>query len=238
MVRATATGKVTGTVPVPKSANLGLDDLVASGRGGQFFVVAAAPGIQGQRLYRFRLTSTGQVTGFASLPGGTLSNRNWTADAIAASPDGSRVAISLSWAGPVCGSRPGETACPHFSTRPSYIDIIEVATGTRSVWRGGTSNAFTVASLSWTARGRQLVYLGQSCAHFQLDSEVCSAGVRTAQVRALNPAAGGGRLDSGPVLLRQSARLPLHRAGGDQPGRHDDHRGRAERPEVQRAPGS
>ena len=126
--------------------------------------MAAAPGIQGQRLYRFRLTSTGQVTGFASLPGGTLGNRNWTADAIAASPDGSRVAISLSWAGPVCGSRPGKTACPHFSTRPSYIDIIEVATGTRSVWRGGTGPAFTVASLSWTARGRELVYLGQSCA--------------------------------------------------------------------------
>ena len=108
----------------------------------------------------------------------------------------------------MCGSGPGETACPHFSTRPSYIDIIEVATGTRSVWRGGTSNAFTVASLSWTAHGRQLVYLGQSCAHFQPNSEVCAAGVRTAQVRALNPAARGGRLDSGPLLLSQSAWLP------------------------------
>ncbi len=42
----------------------------------------------------------------------------------------------------------------------------------------------------------------------QLNSEVCARGVRTAEVRALNPAAGGGRLDSGPVLLRQSARYP------------------------------
>ena len=104
--------------------------------------------------------------------------------------------------------RARRAGCPHFSTRPSYIDIIDVATGTRSVWRGGTSNAFTVASLSWTAHGRQLVYLGQSCAHFQPNSEVCAAGVRTAQVRALDPAARGGRLDSGPVLLNQSARLP------------------------------
>ena len=193
VVRATATGKITSTVPVPKSANLGLDDLVASGRGGQFFVVAAAPGIQGQRLYRFRLTSTGQVTGFAPLPGGTLGNRNWTADAIAASPDGSRVAVSLSWAGPVCGNGPGEPACPHFSTRPSYIDIIETATGTRSVWRGGTSNAFTVASLSWTADGRQLVYLGQSCAHFQPNSEVArpaSAPHRSAHSTRPHGAAG------------------------------------------------
>ena len=208
LVRATATGKVTGTVPVPKLANLGLDDLVASGRAGEYFVVAAAPGVPGERLYRFRLSSTGQVTSFAALPGGPLGNHNWNADAIAASPDGSRVAVSLSWAGPVCGSRPGEPACPHFRTRPSYIDIVQVATGTRSVWRGGTSNAFTVASLSWTAHGRQLVYLGQSCAHFQPNSEVCAAGVRTAQVRALNPAARGGRLDSGPVLLDQSAALP------------------------------
>ena len=65
-----------------------------------------------------------------------------------------------------------------------------------------------MASLSWTAHGRQLVYLGQSCARFQPNSEMCAAGVRTAQVRALNPAARGGRLDSGPVLLNQSARLP------------------------------
>jgi hypothetical protein len=209
VVRSTATGKIIGTVPVPKLKPTGrvVDDFVASARGGQYFVVAAAPGTQGERLYRFRLTSTGQVTGFAALPGGTLGNRNWAADAIAASPDGSRVAISFSWAGPVCGSAPGESACPHFRIRPSYIDIINVATGTRSVWRGGTGEEFIVASLSWTAHGRQLVYLGQTCAHFQPDSEIC-AGVRIAQVRALNPAARGGRLDSGPVLLKQSAGLP------------------------------
>lgn len=209
VVRSTATGKITGTVPVPvmKSAKPGVDDFVASGRGGQYFVVAAAPGIQGERLYRFGLTSTGQVTGFAALPGGAFGNRNWAADAIAASPDGSRVAISLSWAGPVCGSGPGEPACPHFRIRPNYIDVIDVATGTRSVWRGGTGEDFTVASLSWTAHGRQLVYLGQTCAHFQPYSPVCP-GARIAQVRALNPVARGGRLDGGPVLLNQSAGLP------------------------------
>jgi hypothetical protein len=67
---------------------------------------------------------------------------------------------------------------------------------------------FSVASLSWSADGRQLVYLGQSCHRLQLNSEVCAYGGRTADVRALNPAAGGGRLDSGPVLLRQSGRYP------------------------------
>ena len=109
---------------------------MASARGGQYFVAAAAPGIQGQRLYRFRLTSTGRVTGFAAVPGGTLGRRYWAADAMAASPDGSRVAISLSWAGSLRAR--GLPAGLHFSTHPDYIDIIDVATGARSVWRGGT----------------------------------------------------------------------------------------------------
>jgi len=66
VVRSQATGKITGIVPVPKSANAEVDDLVASTRSGTFFVMAAAPDTLGQRLYRFRLTSTGRVTGFAS----------------------------------------------------------------------------------------------------------------------------------------------------------------------------
>jgi hypothetical protein len=203
VVRSTATGKITGTVPVSKSANLGVDDLVASTRSGEYFIAAAAPGIQGQRLYRFRLTSAGRVTGFAAVPGGAFGARAWAADAIAASPDGSRVAISLAFHGGL-GCPVGQTC--QVPVRPDYIDVIDVRTGARSVWRGGTGSAFSVASLSWTAHGRRLVYLGQTCGRIQLNTETCGDG-RSAEVRALNPAAGGG-LDSGRVLLRQSARYP------------------------------
>jgi hypothetical protein len=207
VVRSQATGKITGIVPVPKSANAEVDDLVASTRSGTFFVMAAAPDTPGQRLYRFRLISTGRVTGFAAVPGGAMGNRAWAADAIAASPDGSRVAVSFAfnWSAPGCTSAGGP--CQP-GTHPDYIDVITVSSGARSIWRGGTDPAFSVASLSWTAHGRQLVYLGQTCRSFQLNSEVCRRVGRTAEVRALNPAAGGGRLDSGPVLLRQSARYP------------------------------
>lgn len=207
VVRSTATGKITATVPVPREANAGVDDILAAARGGVFFVAAAAPGASGERLYRFSLTRSGQVTGFAVVPGGVLGNRDWTPDAMAATPDGSRVAVSFAYAyaGPGCGG-PGQRPCP--AARPDYIDIINAGTGTRSEWRGGTVPAFSVASLSWAADGRQLVYLGQSCHHLQLNSEACARGSRTAEVRALNPVAGGGRLDSGPVLLRQSVRYP------------------------------
>ena len=207
VVRSTTTGKITATVPVPKEANVDVYDFLAAARGGVFFVAAAAPGTSGEHLYRFSLTRSGRVTGFAVVPGGVLGNRNWTPDAMAASPDGSRVAVSFAYAyaGPGCGST-GQQPCP--GPHPDYIDIIDAGTGARSVWRGGTGPAFSVASLSWTAGGRQLVYLGQSCYSLKLNSEVCAHGGRTAEVRALNPAAGGGRLDSGPVLLRQSARYP------------------------------
>jgi hypothetical protein len=159
VVRSTATGKITGTVPVSKSANLGVYDLVASTRSGEYFIAAAAPGIQGQRLYRFRLTSAGRVTGFAAVPGGAFGARSWTADAIAASPDGSRVAISLAFNGSL-GCPVGRTC--QVPVHPDYIDVIDVRTGARSAWRGGTGSAFGVASLSWTAHGRRLVYLGQT----------------------------------------------------------------------------
>jgi hypothetical protein len=204
VVRSTATGKITGTVPVSKPANLGADDLVASTRSGEYFIVAAAPGIQGQRLYRFRLTGAGRVTGFAAVPGGAFGARSWAADAIAVSPDGSRVAISLAFNGSL-GCPTGQTC--QVPVRPDYIDVIDVRTGARSVWRGGTRSAFSVASLSWTAHGRSLVYLGQTCGRIQLNSEACGHG-RSAEVRALNPAADGGRLDGGRILLRQSARYP------------------------------
>ena len=77
VVRSTATGQVTATVPVPKRANVGVFDVLASTRGGVFFVAAAAPGTEGQRLYRFRLTSSGQVSGFAPVPGGAIGRHYW-----------------------------------------------------------------------------------------------------------------------------------------------------------------
>lgn len=209
VVRSTATGKITGTVPVSRTANRNTDVITTAARHGVYFVVASAPHVPGQRLYRFRLTSAGRVTGFTVVPGGPLGARNWAADALAASPDGSRVAVAFnfSWSGGACGS-PGQRACPPLGTHPDYIDVINVATGVKSVWRGGTGPAFSVASLSWTGNGGQLAYLGQTCSRFQSSSESCGRGTRIAQVRALNPGAPGGRLDSGPVLLRQSARLP------------------------------
>jgi hypothetical protein len=210
VVRSAVTGRVTATVPVPVATarvtnGYGIDEVV-SARDGTFFVTAYPPqGKGGQRIYRFRLTRSGRISGFAAVPGALLGNRLWEADAMAASPDGSRVAVAFYYDG---SSR---------KPNPDYIVVVNTKTGAQSVWRGGTASlgpTFSVASMSWTGDGRELVFLGQYCrTPLRLpgasDSEGCGGGHRRiAQVRTLDPASSGGRLDSGRLLLGQSARLP------------------------------
>jgi hypothetical protein len=205
VIRSTATGRVTATVPVPgpvQPANGYGADLVTADRGGTFFILGFAPNSDGQLIYRFRLTRSGQVSGFSLVPGGALGNRQWQADAIAASPDGTQVAAAFYYAGP--SNRP----------HPDYIVDVNTVTGAQTTWRGSAARLgpmVSVASLSWTGDSRELVFLGQWCqqASGAANSEACGAPVRRiAQVRALDPAAGGGRLDSGRLLLAQSARFP------------------------------
>ncbi len=84
------------------------------------------------------------------------------------------------------------------------------------MFRGGLKALgphFSVGNLSWADGGRELVFLGQWChVDMSMGSESCGTGKaggdRVAGVRTLNPASGGGRLGSGRLLLRQSARYP------------------------------
>jgi hypothetical protein len=213
VVRSTATGKITATVPVPRSPNAPGSGLVAAAPGGVFFVAAWVPQATGERIYRFRVTAAGRVSGFAAVPGGVLGGAGWSADAMAAAPGGNQVAIAFSFIGPTgsCGSA-GQPSCP--ATWPSdYVVVLNAVTGKESVWRGGLSELgkwFSVGNLSWANDGHELVFFGQGCPKGRglgPGSESCGTG-RVAEARTLDPAAGGGRLDSGRLLLRQSARYP------------------------------
>lgn len=221
VVRSTATGKVTDTVPVPAVPHAVGQDLVAAARDGTFFVAAYLTGANRQRIYGFRLTRSGRVTGFFRVPGKTLGGGVWGADAIAASPDGSQVAVAYSAADFTCTMHPtnvtaGQTCAS--SLPGDYIDVVSVATGATRVWRGAAvhrGSSFIIASLSWTGNGRELVYLGQWCPSGAMSSEFClmtgnetSPPDRPAEVWALDPASGGGRLASGRPLLRETARFP------------------------------
>jgi hypothetical protein len=211
VVRSTATGKVIATVPVPVSPNAAGYAVIGSAANGTFFAAAYVPSGKGERLYRFRLTASGHVSGFAAVPGGVLGRAQWVADALAASPDGKLVAVSF---GSLDSCEAGHR-CPSLGTQSDYIVVVNTTTGAQSVWRGGLDRLgpyVSVGNLSWAGGGRELVFLAQGCdAHVEPGSESCGPGPRVGnrEVRTLDPATGGGRLDSGHLLLRQSARFPF-----------------------------
>ena len=74
-------------------------------------------------------------------------------------------------------------------------------------------NANSIPDLSWSADGRSLVFLGQWCdpagRTTTCDGTSGPGGYRDAQVWSLSAATGGGSLNRGRLLLRQSARFPL-----------------------------
>jgi hypothetical protein len=199
VVRATATGAITATLPDPYGAAGGAPP-IANADHRTFFVGYLTH--HKEIIYRFRLTGSGKVSGFAPVKGGTLVNAQ-NNDAMAASPDGSRLAVAVN-------------SNPQF---PDEIIVIDLRTGARTVWQGGMNRprlkAFSISGLSWTAGGQELVFSAQWCAQADaLGKQVCDApGMmprqrRDAEVWALDPGSAGGKLNSGRLLLRQSPRYP------------------------------
>src|SRR5262249_26816148 len=139
---------------------------------------------------------------FAWVFGGGL-RPGWAADALAASANGSRIAVGAFY------SR------SHVNPGPEQSDqvvVINTRTGAQRTWRGGSFarryNFFRVVSLSW-AGDRKLAVLGQWCRAVDPNpgGEGCSRGQRQVQLRAINSAGlGGGSVLDGRLLLRQAPR--------------------------------
>jgi hypothetical protein len=207
-VRSTATGKVTAVVPVPSLEVAGtLSPALAAAGNGTFYIAAFERGVRGEQIYRFRVTAAGHVTGFARVPGGIL-RPGWAADALATSPDGSRVAVGAYY-------YPYHKGLPQ---RSDQLVVINTATGAQSTWRGGSPapgyRFFRVASLSWTSNVRELAVLGEWCkVSSDPGGEGCPRWERQAQLRAISAAGpGGGSVLAGRLLLRQAPRTYLAQA--------------------------
>ena len=208
VVRSTATGKVVAVVPVSSLEVSGsVSPALATAGNGTFYLAAFKRGVPGEQIYRFRVTAAGHVTGFARVPGGSL-RPGWAADALAASPDGSLVAVGAYYTrdhrvgGQVYGPQ-----------RSDQLVVIHTATGAQSIWRGGSParayRYFRLASLSWTADGRELAVLGEWCrVASDPGGEGCPRRERLAQLRAIDPAGRGGSVLGGRLLLAQSPRIP------------------------------
>ncbi len=209
VVRSTATGKVVATVPAAPVANPGstVAPALATAANGTFFLAAFERGVREEQIYRFRVTAAGRVTGFARVPGGTL-RPGWAADALAASANGSRIAVGAFYPG---RANPGPE-------QSDQVVVINTRTGGQRTWLGGSPAPgyayFRVASLSWTAGPRELAVLGEWCRAVNPDpgGENCSRSQRLAQLWAINPARPGDSVLDGRLLLRQAPRTFLAQA--------------------------
>jgi hypothetical protein len=192
VVRATATGAVTATIRCPwPGAQVAQQGIAASGNQ-TFFMICEKraqrnnnPVVTGSRIYRFQLTGSGRVSDYSAIPVGALGSHSL--DGIAASPDGSQLAVS-----------DGPATVGAASSAPENVLVINTRTGARAVWRSGTE-VRSAADLTFTHNGRDLEFIGlKQCAQDR-------SGTACEQLRAISPPAAGGQLDSSRVIMPMSA---------------------------------
>jgi hypothetical protein len=196
-VRATASGKVTATVHCSwRGASIPPGGIAPAGHG-VFFATceqgtdpehALKPNASQTRLYRFRVTTAGQVTGFSLVKGGNLGR--FSASSLTVTPGGAEAAVVL---GP-----PGAN-----STGTDGVLVINTRTGAQAMWRmGGTQSGLVLAyvgDLSLTSDGRELAFLTDTKCPAVTAKKGCT---RAREIRAVSPALAGGQLTSSRFLFR------------------------------------
>ena len=153
VVRASASGQVTGTVPVPSALPVEWAD------SGGTFVTAAADdrsfiiGVQGGqaptkngldlRLFRFAISDTGKPGHLTELAPAPM--RNETTEGIALSPDGKLLAVSLM-----------SNSAGNYSPT---IQVLNLATGATRTWTAPTRNyPYLIGPPSWADGSRVIAF--------------------------------------------------------------------------------
>jgi hypothetical protein len=187
-VRSTATGRVISTLNLPERLRAGnlvrVASVSAAADRRTFFVVmnGQPPGAE---IYRFHLTATGHITRLTRVPG--IPETGFGLTAVAASPDGSRLAI-------------GGVLLRSFRRT---LMIVNVASGRRTTWTAGSRAALPddVGELSWTADGRTLAFVlttwNRAVQHGYLYYDEV--------VRTVDASGRGGSLADSSVVFAQKA---------------------------------
>jgi hypothetical protein len=144
--------------------------------------------VTGFRLYRFRVTSAGRITGFGLIHGGNFLGLRGAN--MAASADGSELAVDVARA----------KSGPIFA-----VYVISTKTGSLSAWHAFPSSSdvlFHPMDLSFAQGGHELAVFGY---------DTCAAGVGShckgdpgQEMRVVSPAVKGGNLSSGRQIFVQS----------------------------------
>ena len=198
VIRATATGKVTGTYAATGGS---IGALTAARDDRTLYFVEDAQ--FRATIKRFRIAASGKITGLVPVRGGTIDTDGGVVDSAAVSPDGSRLAVGEFFnPSPVGGGGP-----------VADLIVINLHTGKQTVWQGIRKKNWPVSipSVSWTPDGRSVVYLLQWCSSGLAGTDTClTPGVQYAEVWSLDARSHGGALASNSHrLLAQSARYPV-----------------------------
>lgn len=177
----TVTRRRTGTTTIA-----GITKVAGTGDGRTFFVATE------RKVYRLRVTAGGKVGSVTPLtvhlPSGP--------DALAASRDGTRLALAFQHA----GARPHE--------QESTIEVVDLTAKTTATWRSGPPG--TILSLSLDPAGRTLAFAWQAM-----------AGDLASQIRLLDLTSASRDLLAGPVVAEQSpTTTPMGPVAISPDGRH------------------
>jgi hypothetical protein len=188
VVRASASGKVTGTVPVPSALPV---EWAASG--GTFITAAADDrsfiiGVQGSqapartgldlRLFRFAISAAGQPGRLTELAPAPMPNE--TTEGIALSPDGKLLAVSL------MNDSPADAV--------GAIQVLDLATGTTRTWTAPAHSVYIPGPPSWADGSRVIAFTWLRSTQSGLMSAPRG-------IRLLDTAAPGDNLAAGTVIV-------------------------------------
>src|ERR1700722_12104197 len=188
VVRASASGQVVGTVPVPSAEPVEWAD------SGGTFVTAAADdrsfiiGVQGGqapttngldlRLFRFAISAAGKPGHLTELAAAPM--RNETTEGIALSPDGKLLAVSLQ-----NDSSPDAVAA---------IQVLDLATGAIRTWTAPAHSVYIPGPPSWADGSRVIAFTW-------LRSTQSGLMAAPRGIQLLDTAAPGDNLAAGTVIV-------------------------------------
>ncbi|MEU9023843.1 hypothetical protein [Actinomadura sp. NPDC048394] len=176
-------GRVVDTVRPPDSA--GEVQEILAGPGGSFVVAASRSDPCETRLFRFRLTGDGHVTGLAPLRGGTT-------PALVAGLAMNRRGDRLAYTTAPCAPHSLAAASPPRAA----LTVLDTATGSRRTW--SAAGPSVIGEIVWARDGRTLGYATGDV----VPGAGQDAAVRNVTVRATDTREGGSGLREGRVLFR------------------------------------
>jgi hypothetical protein len=186
VIRATATGKVTGHVECPWRTKDVRTAAVAAASGPEFYLACDAK--TGSEIFRFGLTKGGRISGYTPVRGGALPGL--TTQELAVTPGGGELAVV---AGPESGSA-------------NQILVISTQTGATATWTDGPApggiTKFRLGDVSLTSNGRELAFETSPACLKGSAGATCRAPGQ--EERAVSGATAGGPLSRSRILVRQA----------------------------------